>query len=67
MLRSQAAKGKDKRGAEATFLKKKKKNWVRGREERNAMRLLAAHFKIQFICILRGHYKGKFISSPPKI
>lgn len=25
LLRSQAAKGKDKRGAEATFLKKKKK------------------------------------------
>lgn len=43
------------------------KNWVRGTEERNAMRSLAARFRIEFIGILRGHYKGKFISFPIKI
>ena len=54
LLRSQAAKGKDKRGAEAAFLLKT------GSEERNAIRSLAARFKLEFICILRGHYKGKY-------
>ena len=37
LLRSQAAKGKDKRGAEATFLKKKKKKKTGSEAEKREM------------------------------